>query len=566
MAPPKTKPFILSETDRSVLAVPQSFFEALDAKLEAAQNARAAGSHPLWLRPRAERMKACEHDLFLFAEVYLPHRMSAKSPPFHKELLDMAEQGEQEHRGVVIAAPRGHAKSSILSFLLPLHRALYGQKHFIIIISNTFQLASLLIGDIRHELETNPGIRADFGSLAGHKWSGPTIVTKSGVRIVAKGTASQIRGLRHGEYRPDLVIGDDLENDEHVQNEEQRKKTWDWWNRAVMPTLDPKTGSFIVVGTVIHFDSLLIKLLKLGEATPDLPEPPYITARYQTPQEDGTPLWPDLYSLEWLAKKKKEMGSFAYNSEYMNMPIDEESQIFKPTWWRWYTKTDVYYDHLNGCWMFEGMPLTIYQGVDPAIGTTKFADWFAHVTIGVTPKKQILVLWAIREKIDFPTQIKLITEQYFAWRPKTIGIEESVYQRALKQQLLHDGRIPEQAIKGLRVQAGGDDDPHIEPQIRRITRGLRRLASTKQLRLISRSLLVEQGQVYLRAAMENEEGEDRPELPRRRIHKQFVPFFIEATQYPRSSNDDIIDAWDDAMQCATGIARWGAEWYGDLNE
>jgi hypothetical protein len=554
--------------ERSLITEPGKFFSILDEKLEIAIQSRGGGTHPLWEASRQERVEACRHDLELFGRVYFDNRLEDETPPFHRELFALVERAEETHKPLVIAAPRGHAKSTIISFLLPLHEILYQNKNYILIVSDTYYQATLLVGDIRYELENNNRIRGDFGDQIGNKWTGSQILTKSGIRIAARGTGSQIRGLKHGASRPDLLIADDMENDEQCQTKEQRVKIMNWWNRAVLPAMDPKRGTVVVVGTIIHFDSLLANLLDQKEEKSDKG---YIRQVYRTPKADGEPLWPARYDLEKLTELKARIGSLAYNSEYLNIPIDEETQVYKPEWWKWYTKDDLVFDRLKSQWLFRGKPLTIYQGVDPAIGTSAYADYFAHVTIGVTEDKDILVLWAIKDRIDFPTQIRLITEQYLAWAPKNIGIEITVYQRALKQQLLQDGIVPKEVIRGIRPNAGTITDDgqwhgvaYTDPMVKRTVKGLRKLASSKTLRIISRSLLAEQGQVWLREALPEEAGTAMEELDGRRVHSAFTTFYREATEYPRSENDDTLDAFDDALQCVKGFRRTWENIYGDL--
>lgn len=543
---------------RSFASEPGTFLEILDTLLLQHSQAREIGGHPLWDETRETRVEACRDDLELFGKVYFGNRLNDETPEFHQELFALAQEAKVTNEPLAIAAPRGHAKSTILSFLLPMHELLYRTKKYIIIISDTHYQATLLVGDIRYELEHNPRIKSDFGTQIGNKWTGAQILTKFGIRVAARGAGSQIRGLKHGSSRPDLVIADDMENDEQVQTIQQRDKIFDWWNRTVIPALDPKTGTLIIVGTIIHFDGLLARLLN-----PELQDI-YVQRRYRTPKEDGTPLWPARYDLKKLSDLKAQIGSFAFNSEYLNIPIDEETQVYKPYWWKWYTKNDVAYDRLKGEWLFRGKPLSIYQGVDPAIGTTQYADWFAHVTIGVTEDRNVVLLWSFKDRIDFPAQLKLITEQYYTWLPKQIGIEIAVYQRALKQQLLKDGQVPESVIYGIRANPGAwssdDENPrHFDPAIKRTARGLRKLSSSKRLRIVSRSLLAEQGQVFLREALPEENGTAMIEIRGRRVHHSAIPFFQEATEYPRGEADDLLDAFDDALQCAKGFYRnWAA--------
>jgi hypothetical protein len=544
--------------ERSFATEPGKMFELLDQMLLNHEKAREEGGHPLWDETREVRLAACKNDLELFGKVYFGKRLTDETPDFHKELFALAQEAKETNEPLAIAAPRGHAKSTILSFLLPIHELLYQTKKYIVIISDTHYQATLLVGDIRYELENNPRIKSDFGTQIGNKWTGAQILTKFGIRVAARGAGSQIRGLKHGAARPDLVIADDMENDEQVQTIQQRDKVFDWWNRTVIPALDPKTGTLIIVGTIIHFDGLLARLLN-----PELANI-YVQRRYRTPKEDGTPLWPARYSIQKLADLKAQIGSFAYNSEYLNIPIDEETQVYKPHWWKWYTKEDIVFDKLKGEWLFRGKPLSIYQGVDPAIGTTQYADWFAHVTIGVTEDRDVVVLWSHKDRIDFPAQIKLITEQYYTWLPKKIGIEIAVYQKALKQQLVKDGYVPENVLYGIRAQPGSwetnEENPRFfDPAIKRTARGLRKLSSSKRLRIVSRSLLAEQGQVFLREALPEEKGVEMNEVQGRRVHHSTLAFFQEATEYPRGEADDLLDAFDDALQCATGFQRnWAA--------
>ncbi len=44
-----------------------------------------------------------------------------------------------------------------------------------------------------------------------------------------------MRGLRHGPYRPDMVMLDDIENDKNVESKEQRDKTEAWVKKVVLP-------------------------------------------------------------------------------------------------------------------------------------------------------------------------------------------------------------------------------------------------------------------------------------------------------------------------------------------
>jgi predicted phage terminase large subunit-like protein len=327
-----------------------------------------------------------------------------------------------------------------------------------------------------------------------------------------------MRGLKSRHSRPDAIVLDDFENDEFVLTPDQRKKTWNWLMGAVVPMLHPKDGLLVVNGTVLHYDSALSKLL----AQTDI----YLTKRYKAIQDDGTALWPDLFPIELLLRKKTQIGSLKFGQEYQNDPIDDETQIFHPEYFRFWTKSQIHYDAQQGQWIFNGEPMVIWQGVDPAISEKEAADFFVVFTIGITPTNRIVCLDPYADHIDFISQVKKIIEKYQEWAPEQVGIETNAYQQALKQQVIKDSLIP---VKSL--------DHHID----------------KFVRIQTMVPYFENGQVYIRAAMDNEPGFiDQTRLPGVRIHEKFRGFYEQAVTYaPKAAHDDILDGLQDAI----GIGR-----------
>lgn len=112
------------------------------------------------------------------------------------------------------------------------------------------------------ELEENEAIREDFGDLVGTKvWRNDVLLTASDIKIEAIGSGKKIRGRKHRNWRPDLFVLDDIENDENVRTPEQRKKLQNWFFKAVSKAGDNYTDIFYI-GTLLHYDSLLANILK----------------------------------------------------------------------------------------------------------------------------------------------------------------------------------------------------------------------------------------------------------------------------------------------------------------
>lgn len=137
----------------------------------------------------------------------------------------------------------------------------YAYKHYEIILSDSSEQAEGFLTDIKTELEENAVLKEDFGELQGRVWKSSVILLSNGVKIEAIGSGKKIRGRRHKQWRPDLIVCDDLENDENVNTPEQRKKLRDWFYKAVSKAGDTYTD-IVYIGTLLHFDALLANVAK----------------------------------------------------------------------------------------------------------------------------------------------------------------------------------------------------------------------------------------------------------------------------------------------------------------
>ncbi len=400
--------------------------------------------------------------------------------------------------------------------------------------SSSSMQSDLFLDSIKKEIEQNPLLLQDYGPLAGESygqtWRGGDIVCCHPIRLpngefkrddkgllipdfttrlTARGAESSTRGLRHGAYRPDLVLLDDAESDEHVLTPEQRVKLKQWWHKAVEPMLDPNIGVSIVVGTILHFDSLLSYLLTRTDV--------YDTFKYAAIQPDGTSLWPERWPLDKLEEERLRLGTAAFSQEYMNNPLDDDARKFRPEWLQFYTINDVEFH--AGVWTWRGQKLKIYQAYDLAIRQREQADQFAYAVIGITGEHHIIILQCTGEHMDFPRQVRTVIEQWQRWQPDRLGIETVGYQEALQQQIMNQSLIPIVPIK-----KRGD----------------------KMMRITSMAPFFEQGRVWLRAALEDEPGFVDPETGVR-VHQGMAGLMKELMQYPRTAHDDHLDALEMAI-------------------
>jgi predicted phage terminase large subunit-like protein len=359
---------------------------------------------------KEQRKRRGSTDFQWFCRYYLSDYFISEPAEFHRDLSELVDTQEK----VIVAAPREHAKSTVVSFAKVLHSICYERSHFVVIFRESEPVARQNVDDIRQEIETNERIHEDFGDLTDkRKWAESEFVTSNGIKVVARGRGSSARGLRYKQYRPDLVICDDIEDDETVESKDQRDKQYRWFKRVVSNIVAPG-GHLFLVGTVLHHDSVLSRLLKQTDI--------YVTRIWRAIKENGQPLWPARWPLARLEAKRKELGSRDFATEFMNDAANEEEQIFPPALWKYYRDEDI-----------DGLKLDVVAAIDPAIGTKAKNDFTARAVIGGA-NGNYYILGMVIKKLKVQGQVELVLATCREW-PQTLkfGFETIAYQDALRQ-------------------------------------------------------------------------------------------------------------------------------------
>ncbi len=450
------------------------------------------------------RKKLGAFDLGFFGRAYLPHYFSRPSPAFHDELDTLWGDGVLKrlnplhgpkminaHDGshTAVAAPRGHAKSTNLTFKDDLHAVVYTYKHYIIILSDTRDQATGFLEAIKEELEENEALREDFGDLRGEVWREDVIITKTKIKVQAKGAGQKVRGLKHKNWRPDLIVLDDIENDENVRTPEQRQKLLSWFDKAVSKCGDSYTD-FVYIGTVLHYDSLLVKVMKRAayrsvkyqavlsfSTSPLWDEWEVILTELDNPDRaegalaffkdheaemlEGTKvLWPEKLSYYQLMFMRVDEGEAAFNSEEQNEPINPEDCLFNEEWFDEYNPHDI---------DFSSKDYEFYGFVDPSLGKSKKSDYSAIQTLAL--HKPTSYMYDVDSDIERRHPDSIINDvlEKAVWIKKTynkkyvkFGCEVNQFQWFLKEQLAKEAarrriylplvEITQTSDKTLRIQ------------------------------------------------------------------------------------------------------------------
>ena len=397
------------------------------------------------LTDRLIRLATVKESHYWFFYLYMNHYVTVETAMFQREMFSLTE--DANNKMMVVVAFRGSAKSTIMGLSYPLW-AIMGklEKKYVLLISQTQAKAQTMLQSIKSELEKNQLLKGDLGPFKEepNQWGSQTLVlTKFNARIATASVEQSVRGTRHNQYRPDLIIVDDIEDLQSVKTKEGRDKSFNWLMGEVLPAGDMNTV-IVVIGNLLHQDSVIKRLeAKINENKIR----GGVYKAYPLIDENGVVLWPSRYpTYESIEDLKNTYDAVTFNREFMLKILPAEDQVVREEWIQ-------YYDSLPPeNYRYEKM------GVDLAISTKTTADYTAAVSArvyGYDKDMKIYILPSlINKRMEFPEaieHIKLSSSAIGGGKPIEILVEEVAYQSAFTQQLKSDGY----PSKGVKI--GGSD-------------------------------------------------------------------------------------------------------------
>lgn len=416
-------------------------------------------------------------DFSKFRKYYFPHCHQIPDGIFQAELCSIL-QGMLLRRGqkAAIAAPRGFAKSLISTFEFVIYCICYKLEDFIVIISNTQEQAEGHLSHIKNELGTNNRLIEDFPDicefgkkLGPPRWRSNEIITANLINVLALGTGQQIRGRRHREFRPTLVILDDVETDESTQSLDSYYKLYDWMTKSVFKAGSSSTNT-IFIGTIHHYNSLLAQFTHLTQhpgwvkriyraiinwaedvilwekwrnifnfrqyfqekTGPEAAE--VFFKEHQEQMLKGTELlWPQKTSYYELMYQREEEGYISFDSEMQNEPVNPRDCIFN--------LAELHYwdDHKTQEELLASIDsdYTMLGACDPSLGKDLLhGDYSAILTAVRDNKTKILyILDADIEKRAFDKTIQDIIAHHRCRKYSRFAFETNQFQEYAAEQL-----------------------------------------------------------------------------------------------------------------------------------
>jgi len=213
-------------------------------------------------------------------------------------------------------------------------------------------------------------------------------------------------------------------------------------------------------------------------------------------REDGTLLFPEKLSKEFLESQRKSQGSYIFAHQYQNEIIPSDDQDFKKEWLAYYS----------------ALPkrLTTVVVIDPAISLDQEACYTSAVVLHCDENNQRYLRMAQRFKITATKTVELIFKLNEMFKPQLIGVESVAYQMSLLHFCVAESKKRNVSIPLHAIKRGPD--------------------KSKEMRI--RSLV--------------------PwfEWQRTLVKPGLVDFEDEYLKFPRGSYRDILDALADAQELA----------------
>ncbi len=394
---------------------------------------------------RTFRIETCLNSHYWFFHVYFAQYIKYETASFHGEIIELTEA--ENLKLAVITAFRGSAKSTIVSLSYVLWSILgRQQKKFVLICSQTERQAQLFLHIIKKELETNEILKKDFGHLFENadEWQkGALVLDRYDARIMASSPGNSLRGIRHKENRPDLIIIDDVEDTQSVRTQEMRDKTSEWFKGEILPAGQEST-KIIVVGNYLHNDSLIARLKEAiqGNAVDG------VYREYPLYDKANNILWPGRFpTFDDIKALEREINDpVTFHREYLLEIVATDDQVVHPAWLQ-------YYDQLPP---MEDVKKVVLS-VDPAIGQEDTNDYTAIVTAyvsGYVENTKIYILpEPINKRMNFPLTCETIESQVsqFDRKPYIVLVEQVNYQMAVVE------RLNERLVRAEGIKVHGQD-------------------------------------------------------------------------------------------------------------
>lgn len=244
-------------------------------------------------------------DSEFFNRYFLPKTFRDVTPQFHRDSDAVIEN--PANRYINVEMFRGSAKTTRLR-AFKLKRICYGISRTVVVVGKSQGHAVYSVEWLMKQVLYNNLLRA-FGLQQGNKWAPGTGeieilhgVLGHSIRVIAYGITGSIRGVNIDDYRPDLILMDDINDEETTSTPEARAKTEDLVYGALQNSLAPPNeapdAKMINICTPLSREDISQK---------NKQSKMWASVSYGCFDENGLSRWEERFPTKFLLEQKQDM-------------------------------------------------------------------------------------------------------------------------------------------------------------------------------------------------------------------------------------------------------------------
>lgn len=353
-------------------------------------------------------------DLFFLLTVVLKRKDAV-----NQWILDRCKEVELNPDGYLDLWPRGHYKSTVITFAKTIQDIVASHGDDPIpkwngveitcgIFSCTRPIAKQFLAQIKREFESNVTLRGLFPDVI---WENPEKDAPgwsldAGIIVKRKSNPKEATIEAHGliDGMPTskhfyVCIYDDVVTIDNVRSPQMIEKTTEAW--ALSLNLGTEYGIRRYIGTRYHYNDSYAEIIRREAAKPRV---------YKATIDGSVDGEPVLMSREILDQKRREMGSYVFNSQMLQSPAADESQGFRKDWLEYHECST--WNNLNR-----------YILVDPANEKKKTSDYTAIIVVGLSADNNYYILDWVRDKLSLTERTDVLFMLHRKYKPLNVGYE-----------------------------------------------------------------------------------------------------------------------------------------------
>lgn len=382
-----------------------------------------------------ELVQLCAVDAELFHQTFFPKTFRQKSAPFHYIMDRMLNSNA---RLVMLQAFRGSSKTTRLRTFTA-KRIAYGLARTVVYVGKSEGHAIRSLRWIKRQVLFNPLYAKTFNLVQGDKWADSEVEIKHAIEghsifLVGMGITGSTRGINFDDYRPDLIVVDDVLDEENSSTVEQREKIENLIYGALKDSLAPASempdAKMVALQTPMNKEDFSMKALEdkawlsgvFGCWTPE-------TANAPMAQQQSA--WEERFPTQVLRLEKQQAADRNKLSLFLREMecriTSPETSSFREEWLKTY---DTYPELQN---------MQVVMVIDPVPPPTETAiqkgfkdkDYEALVIVGLHRGNYYLLDYSQNRGHDPSWTVAEFFRLAYKWNPRRVIVETTAYQATL---------------------------------------------------------------------------------------------------------------------------------------